>query len=485
MLNKVIHPHNFTFDYPVSQIIDVFSRGIDTGWLNKRAAMFDDIKSDLKAEKGKTLVHVVTTGSGETYGANSNADYWSKNAYEWTFPRPERGLPKKAMLDGGLEKYHCTFTNGRAGVYKHHNDNKNLSKASGMIKHEAYNPKMERGELIVSLDNEKWADEIEKLAKDEPVYWSVGACVKNDICSLCGHKRRTKAESCSHIKNDLLQLTKEGHQIFAINDAPIFHDISGVFRPADKIAFALRTFDKAASENKVISSLDLAESEGFYVPVSYVDKYVTGRSFNRLNVLRKLAAMEEEIEKATEISSIGMTKVAFGIGSGFGEIDPKTVSTLAMNIDASLGELSKSAAALPLETFFKVAMGIRYSEVAAEMPAVRTIMPVLFREVLASSDLDDFLADGTYEGKPCLLRNVKEEIGKMAESHSLAPDRVQHRISLASLRTVPGSRPSGSIQKSASETANVLAREYGKYLLSFAKDKGEDVMRLSCVMKVS
>jgi hypothetical protein len=483
MLNKVIHPHNFSMDCPVSMIVDTFSKGIDTSWMHKRAAMFDDIKSDVKAEKGKTLVHLITTGAGETYGTNNNGDYFNKCAYEWTFPHPERGMSKKAMLDGGLAQYHKTFLE-KGHVYKHHQNNKDPRFASGMIKHEAYNEKMQRGELIVALDNDKWGDELEKMSREEPVFWSIGCCVPTDACSDCGHRRRTKAESCSHIRDNLLQMTKEGHQIFAINDKPGFHDISGVFRPADKIAFSLRTFDKAASEQGIITSLDLAEAEGFYMPVSYTDKYVNGRTFNRLSVLRKLASMEEEIEKATEISSIGMTKVAFSIGSGFGEIDPKIVSTMAMNIDACLGELSKSAMVLPLETFFKVAMGSRYSEVESEMSATRTLMPKLFREVLASSDLDEFLSDGTYEGKPCLLRNIKEEIGKLAESHSLAPERVRSRIITASLYPIRYETV-GSIQKTSSETTNVLAREYGKYLLSFAKDKGEDAMRLACVMKVS
>jgi hypothetical protein len=483
MLNKVVHPHNFSMDCPVSVIVDTFSKGIDKGWMSKRAAMFDDVKSDFKAEKGKTLVHLITTGAGETYGTNNNGDYFNKCAYEWTFPHPERGMSKKAMLDGGLEKYHKTFME-RGYVYKHHQNNKDPKFASGMIKCEAYNPKMQRGELIVALDNDKWADELEKMSREDPVFWSIGCCVPTDACSECGHRRKTKDESCSHIRDNLLQMTKQGNQIFALNDKPMFHDISGVFRPADKIAFSLRVLDKAASEGTTISSIELAEQEGFYMPVSYTDKYVNGRNFNRFSTLKKLAAMEEEIEKATVLSSIGMTKVAFSIGSGFGKIDPKTVSTMAMNIDASLGELNKSSMALPLETFFKVAMGNRYSEVEAEMPAVRSQMPALFREVLASSDLDEFLSDGTYEGKPCLLRNVKEEIGKLAESHSLAPERVRNRIITASLYP-SGYETVGSIQKVASGTANVLAREYGKYLLSFAKDKGEDVMRLACVMKAS
>jgi hypothetical protein len=484
MLNKVIHPHSFNFDYPVSQIVDTFSKGIDKGWMSKRAAMFDDVKTDLKPEKGKTLVHLISTGSGETYGSNNNADYFNKCAYEWEFPHPERGMTKKAMLDGGLEKYHNTFMK-RGYVYKHHENNKDPKFASGMIKCEAYNPKMERGELIVALDNDKWTDELEKMSKEEPVYWSIGCCVPTDGCSVCGHRRKTKSESCSHVRDNLLQMTKEGHQVFALNDTPLFHDISGVFRPADKIAFALRTLDKAASEKTVVSSIDLAEAEGFYLPTSYTDRYVLGRSFDRLTTLKKLASMEEEIEKATDESPIGMMKEAFCIGSGFDEIDPRTITKLAMNIEDSLGGMSKASVALPPETFFKVALGNRYGEVEAHMPSVRTKMPVLFREILASSDLDEFITDGTYDGKPCLLRNIKEEISKLAESHSLAPEAVRRRLTMSSLNGT-GPRPSGApLQKTASGKADILAREYGKYLLSFVKDKGEDIQKLSCVMKVS
>lgn len=484
MLNKAIHPDSFNFDYPVAQIVDTFSKGIDKGWMSKRAAMFDEVRSDIKPEKDRTLVHLITTGSGETYGSNNNADYFNKCAYEWVFPQPERGMSKKAMLDGGLTKYHNTFMK-RGYVYKHHENNKDPKFASGMIKCEAYNPKMERGELIVSLDNAKWKDEIEKMAKDEPVYWSIGCCVPTDACSICGHRRKTKAESCSHIRDNLLQMTKEGHQVFALNDTPMFHDISGVFRPADKIAFSLRVMDKAASENKVISSIDLAEAEGLHLLTSFTDRYVLGRNFDRLTTLKKLASMEEEIEKASDESPMGMMKEAFSIGSGFGEIDPKTMTRLAINIDESLGGMNKAAVALPPESFFKIALGDRYGEVEAIMPSVRTRMPTLFREILASSDLDGFITDGTYDGKPCLLRNTKEEISKLAESHSLAPEAVRHRLMTSALHGSSKGSSGTSLQKTASAKADYLAREYGKYLLSFNKDKAEDIQKLSCVMKVS
>ena len=74
----------------------------------------------------------------------------------------------------------------------------------------------------------------------------------------------------------------------------------------------------------------------------------------------------------------------------------------------------------------------------------------------------------------------------MVESHSLAAGPIAKRVTIVIIRKEPGSGPSiRMLRKNASEDhpANFLAREYGKYLLSFCKDKEEDVKRLAVLLK--
>ena len=470
-------------DEPTAKLIEIHSKGIDSNWMSKRAAMFDDIKDQIKPEKGKTCIHLITTGAGETYGSNNNSDYFNKEAREVTFPHPKKGASSKRMLAGGLKEYHKTFMKTGA-VYKHHKDNKDKNKSSGSIKFETYNPKMERGELIVELDNNKWESELNKLANDESIYFSIGAGVPYDICSICNNVSTTRDQYCHHMKNEMLQMDKNANQVFVYNDKPGFHDISGVFRPADKIAFGLR---KVA--NGVVSSAELAEMSRYSIPVEFTDIYLTGKKYDRRQVLKKLAAMEEVIDGVSDDSPLGIAKYAFCGGSGFDEISPNVLSKLGADTDQSLSEMGRAKVVLPLELFFKLALGNKADEIEPHIKEAKSKMPSLFRDIESNDGLDEFLGDGTYDGAPCLLRNIKDEVGGLTESHSLADEPLRKRITVSMIRKEPGSGPSvETIKKASSEAvsgpANFLAREYGKYLLSFCRDKEEDVQKLAVVQKV-
>ena len=414
------------------------------------------------------------------HNSNSNADFFNKTACEVEIPHPKRGMTKTAKLDGGLLKYHSTFmTNPNAGIFKNHASNKDPKQSSGIIKLEAYNHKMERGELIVALDNNKWAAELEKMSREEPVYWSVGCVVPNDRCSGCGHVRRTRAESCGHIRDHLLEMDKNGHQIFAYNDTPKFHDISGVFRPADKIAFSLRTIqlDKAASEaaGRVVSSLDLAELERYSPPTSFTDKYVLGGRYDRLATLNKLAAMEVESERASGDCPLGLSKLAFQAGSGFEEVDPIVLQKLAGNLDGSLAEMSRANVTLPLESFLKLVMGDKFSEVESHLPSAKAALPSLFRDISSSPDLDSILGDGSYDGGRCLCKGIRDAVGGLTSSHGLDEAPVRRRITMVVIRKPKTAE--APIEKESSEAGRYLATQYGKYLLSSARGKDDCLLR--------
>jgi hypothetical protein len=477
MLSKIIRPDSFDFDVPVAKLVEAHSKGVDKGWLMKRAAMFDDKIADLKPEKNHSLIHVITTGAMETYGPNSNCDGFNRSKRTYTVPMPKNASEAVIELDGGLDKYHGTYME-KGAVYKNHKDNKNPENASGKIVHECINDDLNRGELIISVDNDKWHDEIEKLANDQDVYLSQGCGVKYDVCSACGHKRKSFKDSCDHIKMHKLAILEDGHQVFVINDAPHFHDISGVVKPADKIAFALR---KVAS-GEIITSTELAELEGYTAPSSLADN-LYGKVFDKYSKLVKLAELEKEIIAVGDDCATD----AFTEESGFKGMEGSACDCIKNDTGRSLGLMHGSKIVLPVELFIKLLGGDNLENAEDIIPEVKGRMPSLFSDMLESDDLEDILKDGTYDGIPGVHGHIKPLFDKMLGDHSVAFGPVKKRVTITTIMAKPGEKPQGiTIKKEASENSNAdyLAREYGKYLLSFnRKCDDEFAERMSVLQK--
>ena len=465
MIPKIIRASSFAFDDPVVKLMEVHSKGIDKGWMSKRAAAFDDILADIKPQKGRSFLHVITVGSMETYGANTNSDAFNRRAGEFRVPFPKKGGKSVIVMDGGLEKYHKLYPkNGK--VYKNHKDNKDPSKSSGDIVHETINDDLDRGELIISVDNNVWGNEIENLANDRPVFLSQGCGVRSDICSICGYRRTSFDDSCEHVSKYKLVITPEGHQVFVVNDAPRFHDISGVVVPADKIVFALR---KGASAED-LTSAELAIQEGYTIPV---ELHIHGkRAADRLGMLQKMAAMEKEILMAGQDPCVE----AFSKGAGFGHIDESTAKLITDNTDNSLDILKDIKVVLPVELFMKLlARGSGEDKALKEvLPAVKDRMPTLFSDILGDQGcLDSVLSDGTYEGRPGGGLGLRRALSGLVPSHSMECGPVSRRVTLRIIGFPGEGLPAVKrLEKRSSEelgenrAADYLAREYGKYLLS-------------------
>jgi len=263
MISKRITPEAWFQDHPTTSLINVHSKGVETHGLDKTASK-DYINSlGIVPEHGYSFVHLITMGGGERYGANSNADYFNKSACEVTFPEPIG--PKTMMLDGGLDKYHGTFLK-YGGVYREHRNSKKGAKPKGEIIASYVNPEMHRGELVVKLANDEWADDLNKLANDEPITFSMGAGVKYDVCSICGNKAPTRKDYCHHMKHQKLATMDDGHQVFVYNDAPHLHDISRVRIPADRIAYGLSKVASTVTVDTYVKDEDL------YLPMEIIQE---------------------------------------------------------------------------------------------------------------------------------------------------------------------------------------------------------------------
>lgn len=222
-------------------------------------------------------LHLVAMGSDESVGPNRNGDGW----------------PEKA-----LKEYHPTFVK-MGCFFREHANRCQKTEGIGIIKHAAYNPTMNRVELIVWGDKRKAEEEYEMAKQGSELSFSMSARMPYDRCSICGNKARTQKKYCRHLKKgSMLRFNDEMQKYaYAINDTDLkFFDISRVKTPADRIAHYIRyTFAnddemrKAASaDDFVITGADWAAFEGVNLGGDDIRQFTPWEE----GTLRKLAAAE-------------------------------------------------------------------------------------------------------------------------------------------------------------------------------------------------
>lgn len=292
-------------------------------------------------------------------------------------------------------------------------------------------------------------------------------------CSLCNHRRRSFKDACEHVKNHKLMITPEGHQVFVINDRPRFHDISGVMVPADKVAFTLR---KVAS-GQPLSGVELAELEGYTIPTGFYDS--DGGAYSRRSkqsTLSKLAEMEKRVEaKVCDPSSSAFMK-----GSGFKNISKRLEDAIRTNPDKSLSVMKNMKVVLPLEVFLKL-FSKNFSDTAEScMPDVKARMPGLFQRMHASGGE---CGAGSYDGTGGSHEGLASLLLGMGRSHSVDDDAVVRRVALVTLN---GGGSPKLVKLSGEEDGlfEKLAREYGRYLLSFSEGLSDEAKRMVLVQKL-
>ena len=287
---KHILPESFDFGVPSVEIIGCGRNGLDKQAMCKRASVdpFEDVIADLKPMKKRAYLHVITTGAQETYNANRNGDDFPETYQHVVFPYPEDPRRKSYDTDGGLKKYHnASYMSKKAAVYQEHHTKDTMP--SGEIIAARYNDDMHRGELIIAVDTDKWADRLHKKASGQNIYLSMGCVVEKDTCRACGRMAKTAADHCDHFKRMRCQILDDGTQCSVINDAPKFYDISGVDVPADRIAFVLRKV--ASGDMAKTASYEALETYGARTPMLFTKAAST---------LRKLSKLEKRVEAFIE-----------------------------------------------------------------------------------------------------------------------------------------------------------------------------------------
>jgi len=450
-MDKLTLTGSYDFGVAAVSLMDVHRSGVDKAWMQKRAAAIGPELENYKAASGRTPIHLIALGTTESYGPNANAD----------------GFGRQEQIDR-----HDTFLkNGH--VYKEH-VNKDPRKASGAIKIAKFNPDMDRTELVIEVDNDKWSDEIQKLASGKDLFFSMAARVPYDQCNNCGNKARSRSEYCGCMRKHAGKILDNGTRVFVHNPSPTWFDISGVRRPADKIAYVLGSpgFDKCAAEdiisdNRVITGAELFEefSTNIMYKKASAAEIPSQNYFTKLRVLDKLAAIEKKIElMAPSDDNMGCLASAFKEDIDE-DIEPLRAGDLQPEI---FNKLSSKRVSLPLKTFLKL---INADITDAEVSDVGNFLPGIFSEL--NEDADDICNCGTYDpgGFNPLPQGILSMLPSIFQDASLASEPVMRRMNITIIRKLPAPKlRQGSeihtIKSARQAEAKLLAREYASYKLA-------------------
>lgn len=425
--------------------VDVGMRLIeDPARLDKSASViFDCPDTELVPDKDHVGIHLVALGDFEHYGSNRNGD----------------GFPKAACI-----RYHNTFVkNGH--VYRHHR-NKDPEKSLGSIVKSAYNAPMGRIELMIHAHKDKAQDELHKLATEGDIPFSMACKVAFDRCSVCGTLRKSSSDpnQCEHIATQLGKVAEDGKVICTHNDEPKFFDISFVTRPADRIAWHLKS-----ASGEIVDSVKLAQDEGVWVPEELAIESAQARS--KRTLLDKLAAAEaqyaalKDYRRATHNERYlwELRKAASG------RIADRVIDDLRRYApEDTFYKLAKAGVILDVDSFYKYAMGLDYGVLAPYMDDVRTAVKGMYLRLAKSATCADVCNDTTFDVDTRRIPVCSVELSvKEAAAATLVGPAMEQRIIDATIHNDEIALDSDYEKRSnCNVTIQALCDKYASYKLS-------------------
>lgn len=269
---KAFSPDHFNLgDEAQSEILRFSSHGLDSGQI-KRANMFSRLIDGYTPGRDKTAVHTIAMTASERFGFNRNGDGWKR---------------------ANLVRDHPTFVS-HAKVFRHHK-NTPLDPSYGTVKAALYNDDMDRVELLMELDNTKCAEELSLLERNGSYPVSMACKIAHDVCSICENKAKTPKEYCWHVKEALGKIMDDGKVVGVDNPNSTFFDISRVVRPADRVAYTLKTASAYSSGGAA-----LAEELGYSVDqIPFLEATIVSNvkfAEQKRRILEKISKMEKKIE---------------------------------------------------------------------------------------------------------------------------------------------------------------------------------------------
>jgi hypothetical protein len=419
MLYKTINPSSdYNLDIPASTILPEFSKGFDKDTLHKQASCFEAFYDKFERKPKHSYIHLISVAAGDYYGPNSRADFYNGDSYRHEFPHPENKSKTFVILDGGIKKYHSTFEE-HGKCYTEHVNRRHNAEPQGYIVASAYNEPMKRGELIIGVETDKWADDIERLSNGIPMKFSIGMAAPHDICSICGREAHTENEHCEHYKKMPGAVLEDGNAVYVISDKGLYHDISRVKVPAERIAFSLK---------KIASADTLVDLSPKHINPDGLKLFMKSASAEkRLNILSKLATIEKRIKAVGDklvdkklLKVFGQQKEASDLDSA----DNLNKFLSYANDKEILGGLNQCKCVLSPKEFIKVFAPSEFHNIDFDKE-FNCDMP--FTKLLADKDIDMFCNDDTYEGKPCYDLNILNAIDKLIPTCGVSEDALLDR----------------------------------------------------------
>lgn len=484
---KIFSPSGWDFDAPVASWIKIPGDGRLSGQdrrdFVKRASGSENIFlphiDSIKFAKDEEPVHLIAVGASEFYGPNRNGDGFKQATCENTHDR--------------FVKFAKWFRN-------HKNKPAQGNPYYGNVKCSAYNPVMHRIELLCGLFRTKEAaerygglvadKELEKLAKGEDIAVSMACRVPYDVCSGCGNQARTRDEYCKEASckyggcdQNLTKLIKTGsdvHHLHVDNHDPAFFDISNVWRPADRIAYANKAdwLTKAASDgfngDYGFESTKLAADLGVSAPLDVTLSQLDPLYANHVKLAHGLAAIESLPNYGLpEAYRLGFTRRPLDLdAAGLTDRRPEKVA-------GALRALADRKIVLSLNDFARMT---KRAEVNASAAMAR-----LYTKLVHTGSVESVVSRNPYDlaGAVPTLQH-KTAAAKLAPEYSLDFDQVSRRCQSAVVREVPV--PGLEFAKTAGAhdaAGEKLANDYAAYHLAALARIAEFDTRFTLTAKLS
>jgi hypothetical protein len=429
--------------------------------LTKAGAANDELRAEKTA--GQTDALVIALGAYEGTGANRNGDIF-----------------KEAECLSHYKTFVKSGSRGKDGKYdgralNRHHKNKPEDPKYGNIKAAAYNQKMKRIELVIGMDNDKCAEEIQKLAEGKQINVSMAAKVAYDKCAWCGYEAKDDRHRCKHIPKELGEINKRGEMCSMENIDPKWFELSIVGRPADRIGMSL----KLASDNNYIKTAnDYRELYPGFVAPDDEDSYlrISKYASEKRSLVRKLAAIEKHIDgvieggpKNSKDKYLAEQKGKINHADGISE---STMDELRKYEPSKLLKaLADHGIVFSPEDFVKYTFGAESLKNTGDMfSKVKKHLPSMFSDI--EEDGDDVINDEKYEPShsDIMPKGIMNIVRGLMDDHSLFDKPSHGRIMrITIVKKMPHAKLSGrSHEKEMPKEAAIkeIAKQYAAYKLA-------------------
>lgn len=359
----------------------------------------------------------------------------------------------------GKESYHITFTGCGSELSK---SSVKISRASESgLKEKINGPTilLHGGHAYLRVTAcSSWIGDSRRVynleVADRHTYIAEGISVHN--CSLCGHVAHTEDEHCDHVKHHAGEWDEDGNVICMISDKGVYHDISRVHVPAERIAFSIKKVASGAGTELLNPSVN---------PFALRCMLKTAGAIKRYDTVKKLAAIEKRILAEAQNDTLNK-KLLEGFKKEAGIED--AVNELHKFIDFAhtpevLGGLKEHKCVLNPEEFLRLIAPEQNTP--KNVMIIRNGLPGIFEDIWERPDLDEFCEDDAYATSPCLDLRMLRPIKRIQPHIGIDLPRILSSILQPDLQN--GNNVTIICVKRGN---NDLSREYASYLTDACAD---------------